>query len=196
MQRFASALRFTRLLLIAAVVIAGVMMIGGCGGGSSASGGGSSPSGPSSVGSKVPSHEFMKKGRENRWASFGEVASEDEREAASKVLEGNLRARQAGEWEAQCASLTRKAMKEQAPTPGDEPLVKACAKSLKGMARPLKVSAAVRKDNLTGEIDILRIKDERGVALFHGQGSTDYAMSMEKEDGEWKVAALLTEELN
>lgn len=181
-------------VVIAAVAI---LVIGGCGGGSStASTSDSSTADSSSIGTKAPSREFISKGGNNKWAHFGEVASDGEREAASKVLEENLQARQAGEWEAQCSSLTQKAMKELAPKAGSEPLVKACANALKAVGEPLKASAGVRKDNLPGEIDVLRVEGERAVALFHGSGSTNYGMSMEKEDGEWKVAAVLTAELN
>lgn len=87
-------------------------------------------------------------------------------------------------------------MRELAPKPGPGPLVEACAEALKSIAEPLKSSAGARQDNLAGEIDIFRIRGKRAVALFHGRNGTDYGMSMEKEDGEWKVAAVLTAEIN
>lgn len=183
------------------VLVVALVNIAGCGGGSSSSGSSSSSSDPkppesSPAGSKAPSRQFMVKGSENKWATFGEVASDEEREAASKVLAQNLSARQAGEWKAQCSSLTRQAMRELAPKPGTGSLVEACAKALKSLAEPLQASVGPRKDNLRGEIDILRVRGDRAVALFHGPGGKDYGMSLEQEDGEWKVAAVLTAQLN
>jgi hypothetical protein len=194
--------RRQHLIVIIGALAAALVMIAGCGGGSSSSDTTSSPGASSSephsapVGSAAPSREFMKKGSNTKWATFGAVASEEEREAASKVLAANLRARQAGEWEAQCSSLTKKAMKELTRKAGSGPLLEACVKELENIAKPLKASAGARRDNLHGEIDVLRVEGERAVALFHGQGDTDYGMSMEKEDGEWKVAAVLTAEIN
>jgi hypothetical protein len=162
----------------------------GCGGG------GSSSSSSSAEGSshKGASSEFISPGGENKFAKFGEEASEEEREAASAVLEENLTARQVGDWETQCASLTESQMKELSPESGAEVLVKACAKGLGELAQPLSATAETRKDRLPGEIDVLRVKGKIGYALFHGSEGTNYAMAMEKEGTEWKVASLVTVE--
>jgi hypothetical protein len=138
----------------------------------------------------------MSKGGQNEWAKFGIVASDEEREAASKVLAENLRAREAGEWKAQCSSLSRRGMEGLARVAGTKASIKSCAEALKGFAEPLKASAAARRDNLQGEIDVLRVKGVKAVALFHGLDGKDYGMSMEKEEGEWKVSSVMTAELN
>jgi hypothetical protein len=44
---------------------------------------------------------------------------------------------------------------------------------------------------MTGPIDALRVKGDEGNALYHGTGNSDFAMPMKKENGEWKVGALL-----
>jgi len=44
-------------------------------------------------------------------------------------------------------------------------------------------------------IAALRVKGPVAYALYHGKAGKDYAMKMEIDQGKWKVAALLTEEL-
>lgn len=65
------------------------------------------------------------------------------------------------------------------------------ATELKARAEPLKRSAAFRKNTMTGPIDALRFKGAPAYAQYHGVSGQDYAMPMEKVDGEWKVGSLL-----
>jgi hypothetical protein len=169
-----------------------VLALAGCGGGSSSSSGSSSTPNQTAGNSK----EFISPGGENEYAKFGEEASGPERQAASKVLEENLQARQAGEWDVQCSSLTEELIEELAPNPGIESPIKACAEALERFARPLKKTAGIRRDNLVGEIDVLRVEGNHAFALFHGPKGKDYAMRMAKEDGDWKVAGIVTSEIN
>jgi hypothetical protein len=64
------------------------------------------------------------------------------------------------------------------------------------MAAPLKKTAKARADSLEGPIAVLRMKGNKGYALYHGTNHIDYAMLMVKEAGQWKVGALLASELN
>lgn len=185
--------RLPRCTFAALLLVFAIGVLTACGGGSSA---GTASSGQPASGSAEPSRDFISKGGQNKWATFGIVASDDEREAASKVLEENLRAREAGEWEAQCSSLSRRAMEGLGRAAETKASIKACAKALKGFAEPLNASVKVRKDNLRGEIDVLRVEGRNGVALFHGPDDKNYGMSMEKENGEWKVSSVMTAELN
>lgn len=189
--------------LLASVV---VIAFGGCGGGSD------SPSSPSSSSEPDPSSapasqtgassEFITPGGENKYAMFGTEASEEERKAASSTLEANLQARQAGDWETQCATLGKPVAEELAGEAGapagvsGQALVKACSKGLGNLAQPLQASAEVRKNTLMGEIAVLRVEGNQGYALYHGPEGQDYAMPMEKEGIGWKVAALVTLEVN
>ncbi len=143
------------------------------------------------------SRSFLTPGQKSNFVAFGEESDEDEREAASEVLEGNLEARAVGEWAKQCASLTkaiRKEVEEEISFYGPKNQ-NSCARSLSAQARPASATRAIRSNTLTGPIDALRVKGERGYALYHGTQGKDYAMPMEKEDGEWKVDALTTKEL-
>lgn len=142
------------------------------------------------------SKTFLKKGSKNKIATFGEEASAKEREAASSVLEENMQARESGEWAKQCSSLSPGAIedvKEIASTQGGKG--GGCTKELEFRAQPLKLTKGLRANTMTGPIDALRFKGARAYALYHGADGRDYAMPMEKVDGEWKVDDLLTEEL-
>jgi hypothetical protein len=174
-----------------AVAIALAIAVAGCGGGSSSSDASQSNEIEAiSPGESEPSRAFLKS--KKKFASFGEEASVEEREAASKVLEENLKARESGDWAAQCASLTPGGIKEVAEGAKEQGVEGGgCAKELKARAEPLERSAPYRNNTMTGPIDALRFQGARAYALYHGVGGRNYAMSMEKVDGEWKVDSLL-----
>jgi hypothetical protein len=140
-----------------------------------------------------PSSQFLVPGKPNKIARFGEEASASERGAASAVLVQNLRARAAGDWAGQCSSLAAFVVKglEQRGTKAG--IGKECAKDLGAAAKT--ASPAVREDTLTGGIDALRVKGNRGWALYHGAHGIDYVIPMLRESGGWKVSSLLTNEL-
>jgi hypothetical protein len=161
------------------------LLVAGCGSSSSSS------SSSEAVGSTAPSAAFMRKGGSNKPATFGAVASDEEREAASKVLEENLEARATGDWAVQCATLTASRAEHVEIYAAGE----GCAAAMKVQAEPFAQSKEIRSNTMTGPIDVLRVKGDEGYALYHGKGGQDYAMPMEKEDGEWKVARLATNEV-
>lgn len=159
-------------------------LVAGCGSGSSSEG--------STASSAAPSAAFTKRGGNDGPATFGEAASDEEREAASRVLEENLKARAAADWARQCATLTAiriAQIETDAPNFGGG---KGCVVTLREQAEPLAASKAARANTMTEPIAVLRVKGRRGYALYHGAGGKDYAMPMEKEGGEWKVAELAT----
>lgn len=43
-------------------------------------------------------------------------------------------------------------------------------------------------NTMTGAIDSLRVERGQGFALYHGRGGVDWTVSMNKEDGRWKVS--------
>jgi hypothetical protein len=167
---------------------------GGCGSGSSDSTTSSDSATQVSepAGSTAPSSEFVGKTGNNTPGGFGHVASAAEREAASKVLEENLRARAAGDWAGQCATLT---VDKQGQAGIYAPSGIGCAQGLKVQAEPLSASKDVRADTMTGPIAVLRVEKKLGYALYHGKKHQDYAMLMKKEGGQWKVAHLATNEV-
>ncbi len=156
------------------------------------SGCGGSSSGSEAFKSTAPSTEFMKKGGNNRPATFGAEAGEEEREAASTVLEESLRARAAGDWAAQCSTLTAARidqLESDAPNFGGG---KGCVITLKEEAEPLSATKEVRADTMIEPIAVLRVQGKLGYAIYRGTSGKDYAMLMEREGGEWKVARLAT----
>ncbi|HVV91266.1 MAG TPA: hypothetical protein VHB53_12285 [Solirubrobacterales bacterium] len=158
-----------------------------CGGGSQ---GGSSGADSASAVSAEPSAEFMGQHGNNSFARYGELAPAEEREAASHVLERNLRSRAAGDWSAQCATLTKAVVDEIEERARLLQIDEGCALDLKAEAEP--VPKSVRADTLNGPIDVLRIDGNEAYALYHGKHGLDYAMPMKKEDGVWKVASEVT----
>ena len=175
-----------RIAVLTVALTALAIVIAGCGGGGS---GGSS----STEASGEASAQFKATKANKQILNFGEEASDAEREAASSVLESNLRTREAADFASQCLTLNLKAIEAVVKPPKGKP--SECAAALKKLAEPLKGTEEVRKDTLDGPITALRVKGKSGYALYHGNDGKDYAMSMEKEGGEWKVAALLTTEL-
>jgi hypothetical protein len=178
-------------------ILALTLIASGCGGGGSSSAGvsssSSSPSAETDPGGE-PSAEFLKKTSSTitrNIVKFGDEASVEEREAANDVAVESLEAREAADFATQCDTLTEAAIKEipGAKNHGD------CAAALKKFAEPLSESEDVRKDTLSGSIAALRVKGNRGFALFHGNDGKDYALELEMEDGAWKVGSITTTEL-
>lgn len=139
---------------------------------------------------------FVSKGGENEIPKFGKEASAEEREAAYEVLDENLKARAAGDWAKQCATLSPLAKKEVSEGAAAQGVSGGgCAKELAGRAKPLKQTKSLRAYSLTGPIDALRFQGTKAWALYHGKRGVDYAMKMEKIDGEWGVGSLLETEI-
>jgi hypothetical protein len=181
----------TRTALAAPLLgLAIIVCMVGCGGSGSQATAGVSTAVPSG-----PSREFMEPGGENAPAEFGHVAGEAEREAASKVLAENFKARAAAHFATQCKTLAPKALEvveEEADLRGG---AKGCAANLALVGKPLSASKEARENTLTGPIDVLRVKAPKAYALYHGKAGKDYAMPMEKVGGKWMAAALTTVEV-
>jgi hypothetical protein len=170
------------------------LLLVGCGGG-----GGSSSSGAVGGGKDIaePSKEFHDpegpKGPEPV-ATFGKEAGDADRKEASAVLSANLTARQKADFATQCKTLGKRGL-ESFLGSGKGAQRSKCKKELKKLAEPLSGSKKIRADTLSGEIAALRVKGNQAWALFHGSDGKDNAMPMEREDGVWKVGAILTTEL-
>lgn len=175
-----------RLVGVFVVALVTAMAIVGCGG----------SSGSSNANEPEASKAFLSPKGKNTIPKFGEEASSDEREAASAVLEENLEARAAGEWAKQCASMSVAAIKKVEGAAAYRNIPKGCVSALKTQGEPKSETQSVRENTMSGPIDALRVKGEKGYALYHGTKGKDYAMPMEKENGEWKVGSVVTTELS
>lgn len=171
------------LLCLCLVVVA-------CGGGSSSSSGSSgSPVGQTEA---EPSAQFLQPNSpNNKIVKFGQEASAEERAAANAVVTESLKARAGADFATQCETLSKKAISEVPGAKGSRD----CPAKLKKFAEPLSDSQRVRADSLTGPVAAFRVKGDDGYVLYHGNDGKDHALPLEKEEGTWKVAALLTIEL-
>jgi len=177
--------------VIAAILVACVLAA--CGGGS----GTSSPTETkTTTASAEPdgSAEFPTSKGDAKFVKFGAEASAPERSAADAVLQSNFKARAAADFTTQCATLDRKTV-EELVGPSQKPSTEACARELSKLAQPLSGTKKARADTLGEPIAALRVKGNRGWALFHGNDGKDYAILMNQEGGFWKVGALLASEL-
>jgi hypothetical protein len=177
------------------MIVIAALLVAGCGGGSSSSSsptasGSATTASDSSEGAE-PSKQFLKPKGKNEIAEFGSEASVEERETASKVVEESLKAREEADFATQCETLSLKGIEE---IPGTKNRAE-CPKSLKSFAEPLSETKEARKDTLSGPIDAMRVKGEKGYALYHGTDKKNYAVPLEEEDGAWKVASVFTQEI-
>jgi hypothetical protein len=190
---------FQPALLLLALVAA--LVIAGCGGSSGSSGSSSSsagfPTGESPTGESTTAETASKAGAFKGPAEitkFGKPASTSELEAASKVLSENLEARASADFAGQCASLTPSMQAEILET-GTSTSSNSCGKALEEDATPLKATEQIRSDTLDAPIDELRIQGSEAWALYHGNDGKDWAMPLTQEEGTWKVASIVSTEL-
>jgi hypothetical protein len=175
------------LFLLMGAALALTVCVAGCGGSGSPA---NSSSTTASAKAREGSAEFDSSG--NNWfVNFGTEGSASEIKAADSVLDANLKARAAADFEAQCATLSL-GMIDKMVGPKQKDPAAACPEALKKIAEPLSASKEARKDTLDGAVGALRVKGAKGYALYHGNDGSDYAMPMEKQSGAWKVSALVT----
>lgn len=61
--------------------------------------------------------------------------------------------------------------------------------------QPVSVLKQILRNNMEGPVVALRVNEDLGYAFYHGDDKRDWAMKMEREGGEWKVALTIPEEL-
>jgi hypothetical protein len=171
-------------LVVLALVGLLAAVAGGCGSGSS-----TASSSQVTNGSK----EFLGKGgKSNKYVKFGQESDVGEREEVSKLVEESFDAREARDWSGQCATLAKPVIKEMEENPGSLG-VKGCAKALGTQGK--NAPASTLNNNMAGPVGAFRVKATTGYALYHGTDKKDYAVSMKKEGGGWKVNSLLAKEI-
>jgi hypothetical protein len=184
-----------RIIAAAVALLVGALLLGGCGGGSSSSPSSSSSGEPANAASA----QFLQpKSPTNELVEFGAEAPAAEREAAEAVLAKNLKAREEADFATQCATLATLVPEHMSESKKKgAAAAKACPAELKKLAEPLASSKPFRVDTLAGgTVAAFRVKGNQGDALYHGNDGKDYAMPMFKEGAQWKVAGLLTTQLN
>ncbi len=205
-------LRTNKAFALLILIVVGLALVG-CGGGGSASSGGTetlSASGdkageadPGGGKSATPEEKgaadkgnpkkekppVFKAADGEEVKKFGSPAPPEETEAASAVLNESLKAREAGQWQVQCDSLTvatQEEITELAKAKKSAP----CAESLEAIAKPLASTKAIREDTLNGQIEGLRVKGKTGYAFWKDAEGNEWAVAMKQEDGQWLVDSL------
>lgn len=162
---------------------------------------------PSSVGTsaearpypwlKGPSRAFLVPGGDNVVQTFGEEATKKERQRASHVIALWMNARAARDWQQDCSYFSRAYVHSLVATDASQVThgtVKTCPAALRFFGHR---ASGNYKNNLSGEIDSLRVGEGEGVggnrvtsgyAQYHGNDGKDWVIPLEKEAGEWKVA--------
>jgi len=163
--------------LLAGAILAGTL--GACGGPSGATG---SSSGFAETSAPAPG--FAKNAK---LASFGEESNEAERSEASQTLEENQISRSAGLFGRQCQTLAASVVEEIEKNAGG----RSCGEVLRSEAKSLP--QALIEDSFIGAVESFRVDGNVGYALYHGKRYKEYAMKMERENGEWKVVSVRNE---
>lgn len=178
------------------VLLANVLMA--CGGGgastnstSTGSNGGSETTGKAAI---QGSRGFLTPGGDNSVQNFGSEAAGAELSDASAVLTAYMRARAKDEWTAECTYLAHAATAPLEQLAASSPRLKGggCGAILKALEGGTPIST--RADTMHGDVASLRVKGDRGFALYHGTHGVDYFIPMVKEAGRWKVGSLAPDE--
>ena len=174
-------------MLVLALLCAAVAVVGCGGSDGSTTEGSSTVSDPLAGYPKGPTREFIVPGGDNVVQTFGREATKAEREQASDVITGWMRARAAKNWEKDCSYFSRKyakALTEDANNVTDGK-VKSCPEALAYFGPE---ASGDFKNTLTGPIDSLRVGEGHGYAQYHGRGGEDWIIPVDLENGKWLVA--------
>jgi len=166
------------------LVLGGALVLAGCGGGSDTSETAKEQLYPLVKG---PSREFLVAGEDNAVQTFGREATESEREAASRVIEAWMRAREDENWAKGCRYLSKDAQVylARSGTLIAQKKVTSCAK---GWAVVVAQGYGVsRVNNMDGPIDSLRLGEGHGYAQYHGNDGMDWVVPVTREEGAWKI---------
>jgi hypothetical protein len=159
----------------------------GCGSGGSTSEA-ETPRNPLAGYPKGPTRQFIAPGGDNAVQEFGREAAAAERKQVSKTVEAWLRARVIDEWARACSYMYKK-LTAYAIVTGSEVSGKhltTCAEGLAALTR----NAETPRDPIKGGVASLRIKAGQGYAQYHGKEGRDWILSVQREDGTWKIANL------
>jgi len=135
-----------------------------------------------------PTREFIVPYGDNVVQEFGREATKAEREQASRTIAAWMRARAVQDWDRDCSYFSDGYIHSLVATDAvhvSRGKVKNCPQALAYFGHRASGSY---KNNLTGPIDSLRVKDGQGFAQYHGNDGHDWIIPMQREDGKWLVA--------
>lgn len=156
-------------------------------------GSGESASGAETVPLKVSgggSAQFRVKGGDNSIQDFGAESDESELEEAATSLHDFYVARAEEDWPTACAHLSKTVAQqlEQLASRSGKLAGKGCAGILSALTPPLPLK--VQRELTVVDAGSLRTEDGRAFLIYRGAEGTDYAISMAREGGAWKVGGL------
>jgi hypothetical protein len=141
-----------------------------------------------SASARHDSAPFETKGGDNSIQESGSEASSSELDQAAVVLHGYLDSRAAGSWGRACTFVTPGLIASMRQLAGGAGAKLSCPKLFASLSAGLP--AAALREAAIAEVGALRVKGDSAFLLFHGAHGADYFISMVREGGEWKVAAL------
>lgn len=136
------------------------------------------------------SAQYRVKGGDNSIQDFGEESDESELEEAATSLHDFYVARAEEDWPAACSHLSKTVAQQlkQLAARSDKLAGEGCAGILGTLTPPLP--PRVQKELTVVDAGSLRTEGERSFLIYRGAEGTAYAITMEQEDGAWKVGAL------
>lgn len=136
------------------------------------------------------SEQFREPGGDNSIQEFGEESDESELEEAAAALHGFYVARAEEKWAEACTYLSTSTVQqfETLASRSDQLKGKSCAGILEGFTPALP--ASVRRETTLVDAGSLRHEGEQAFLIYSGEGGSVFAIPMDQEDGQWKVAAL------
>jgi hypothetical protein len=136
------------------------------------------------------SKQFEVKGGDNSIQEFGEEGSETELEKAASALHVFLDARAARSWATACAQLSSGVVKSFGQLAASSAKLKnaGCPQLLAALSEGVPTSNLV--EAAQANVGSLRFEGDQAFLIYRGAGNAVYAISMAKEDGDWKVAGL------
>lgn len=184
-------------LALFALLVTGLAACGGSDDSSSAqstANGGNEKQAGGESSSDEASAEFLTPGGDNSIQTYGEEADSAELAAAEEVIVAYLGARAKADWEASCEYLAKTSQEQVEQLSESSPQLKgkACGTVIGALLAGLSKSAL--SNPAVNGIAALRVHGDHGFALFHGPKGAKFFVSVEKEDGEWKVSSLAPSE--
>jgi hypothetical protein len=172
--------------LVALSAVVAALALCGCGGGSDTASSGASPetaSGTAAEGGAPPSAE-------QEVEEAGREAKGSEAEAILSARHEYLSAIGDGDYAKACSLLSKRATKSLQATlthsGGNVDCTEILSKVLGSAA------AASARSQAAGEVRKVRVLNDQALVVFHAPGARLYVLTLVKEDGEWRVAMLIS----
>jgi hypothetical protein len=120
--------------------------------------------------------------------TFGEEASDADREAAGLAVEEFLRARADGDWAKACSLMSASTRKTLATFGGVPTESVPCSKVIERVASQIAAKTLAAGEET--EVTEVRIEGDRGFVLYRDASGTESAFAVVREGSVWKAGAI------